>query len=129
MALKRNVSLIEGLRYQGKGPMLAFILHRISGLGMVLFVGLHMLATYLSNHAWGTTSGIFINTIYESWIFQIFIIFLALFHVINGLRIVILDLWPKLIEYQREAIWMVWLFFLPIYGIALYVIIRGGLGG
>jgi succinate dehydrogenase / fumarate reductase cytochrome b subunit len=129
MALKRNVSLIEGLRYQGKGPMLAFILHRISGLGMVLFVGLHMLATYLSNHAWGTTSGIFINTIYESWIFQIFIIFLALFHVINGLRIVILDLWPKLIEYQREAIWVVWLFFLPIYGIALYVIIRGGLGG
>jgi succinate dehydrogenase / fumarate reductase cytochrome b subunit len=129
MALKRNVSLMEGLRYQGKGPMLAFILHRIGGLSIVLFVGLHMLASFFSNHAWGTTTGIFINTIYENWLFQIFIFFFALFHVINGLRIVILDLWPKLIEYQREAIWIVWLIFLPIYGIALFVIIRGGLGG
>jgi succinate dehydrogenase / fumarate reductase cytochrome b subunit len=129
MGLKRNVGLMEGLRYQGKGPMLTYILHRVSGLGIVLFVGLHMLASYFSNHAWGTDAGIFINTIYESWIFQIFIIFLALFHVINGLRITILDLWPKLIEYQREAIWIEWFVFIPIYSIALIVIIRSGLGG
>jgi hypothetical protein len=49
--------------------------------------------------------------------------------VINGLRIVILDLWPKLIEYQREAIWLEWLVFLPIYILSVYVIIRGALGG
>jgi succinate dehydrogenase / fumarate reductase cytochrome b subunit len=129
MGLTRNVSLMEGLRYQGKGPMLTYLLHRISGLSIVIFVALHMLASFLANHAWGTTVGIFINTIYENWLFQIFIIFCALFHIINGLRIVILDLWPKLIEYQREAIWIEWFVFLPIYGIALYVIIRGGLGG
>jgi succinate dehydrogenase / fumarate reductase cytochrome b subunit len=129
MGLKRNVGLIEGLRYKGQGPMLTFVLHRISGLGIVLFVGLHILAGWLSNHAWGANTGIFINTIYESWIFQVFIFFCALFHVINGLRIVILDLWPKLIEYQREAIWIEWFVFLPVYGIALFVIIRSGLGG
>jgi succinate dehydrogenase / fumarate reductase cytochrome b subunit len=129
MGLKRNVSLMEGLRYQGKGPMLTFILHRISGLGIVIFVALHILASFLSNHAWGTSAGLFINTIYEHWLFQIFIIFCALFHVINGLRIVILDLWPKLIEFQRETIWVEWFVFLPIYAIALIVIIRGGLGG
>ena len=129
MGLKRNVSLMEGLRYQGKGPMLTFILHRIGGLGIVIFVGLHVLASFLSNQAWGTSAGIFINTIYEHWLFQIFIFFFALFHVINGLRIVILDLWPKLIEYQREIIWVEWFIFLPIYSITLFVIIRGGLGG
>jgi succinate dehydrogenase / fumarate reductase cytochrome b subunit len=129
MGLKRNVGLIEGLRYKGQGPMLTFVLHRISGLGIVLFVGLHILAGWLSNHAWGANTGIFINSLYESWIFQVLIFFFALFHVINGLRIVILDLWPKLIEYQREAIWIEWFVFLPIYGIALFVIIRGGLGG
>ncbi len=129
MGLNRKVGLIEGLRYQGKGPMLAYILHRIGGLGIVIFVSLHMLASFLANQAWGTTAGIFINSIYENWIFQIFIFFCALFHVINGLRIVILDLWPKFIEYQREAIWIEWFIFLPIYGIALYAIIRGGLGG
>jgi succinate dehydrogenase / fumarate reductase cytochrome b subunit len=129
MGLKRNVGLMEGLRYQGKGPMLAFILHRITGLGIVLFVALHILASYISNLDWGTTAGIFVNTIYEHWLFQIFIIFCALFHAINGLRIVILDLWPKLIEFQRETIWVEWFVFLPIYAIALIIIIRGGLGG
>ena len=129
MGLKRNVGLMEGLQYQGKGPMLTYYLHRIGGLAIVLFVGLHMLASWLANHAWGTSPGIFINSIYENWIFQVFIFFFALFHAVNGLRITILDLWPNLIEYQREAIWLEWFIFLPIYGIALLVIIRTGLGG
>ena len=129
MALKRNVGLVTGLRYQGKGPMLTFILHRIGGLGIVIFVGLHISASYLMNQSWGSSVGIFINSIYEHWLFQIFIFFCALFHAINGLRIVILDLWPKLIEHQREAIWVEWAVFLPIYAIAVMVIVRTALGG
>ena len=70
MGLKRNVSLMEGLRYQGKGPMLTFILHRIGGLGIVIFVGLHVLASFLSTQAWGTSAGILINSIYEHWLFR-----------------------------------------------------------
>ena len=124
MGLKRNVSLLTGLRYQGKGPMLTFVLHRIGGLGIVIFVATHMLSSFL-----GGTVGIFINSIYEHWAFQIFMFFCALFHAINGLRIVILDLWPKLIEHQREAIWVEWAVFLPIYAIAVIVILRAGLGG
>ena len=38
MALSRKVGFFEGLRYKGGGPMIAWILHRISGVGMVLFV-------------------------------------------------------------------------------------------
>ena len=129
MSLKRNVALMQGLRYQGKGPMLAFILHRVSGLGILLFVGLHMLASYLANQPWGADAGVFINTIYEGWLFQVFMLFFALFHVINGLRILILDIWPRLVEHQREAIWMVWFVFLPVYAIALIVILNSGLGG
>ena len=129
MSLSRNVSLRQALRYQGKGPMLTYILHRIGGLGIVIFVALHIIASFLMNTAWGSNAGIFINTIYENWIFQVFIFFCALFHVINGLRIVILDLWPKLMEFQREAIWAEWFVFIPLYGIALMVIIKSGLGG
>lgn len=128
MGLKRNVGLIEGLRYQGKGPMLAWILHRVSGLGIVLFVALHILASFISQQ-FGSDLGVFINTIYENWIFQIFIFFCALFHAINGLRIVLLDLWPKLLEYQREAIWLEWFVFLPVFGMAVFILVRSGLGG
>jgi succinate dehydrogenase / fumarate reductase cytochrome b subunit len=123
MGLKRNVSLKDALRYQGNGPMLTYFLHRIGGLGMVTFVGLHVLASFM-----GGTVGRSINIIYENWVFQIVIFFLVLFHMINGLRIIILDLWPKLIEHQREAIWLEWMVFLPVYGMAAYVIVSTALG-
>jgi succinate dehydrogenase / fumarate reductase cytochrome b subunit len=124
MGLKRDVSLKDALRYQGKGPMLTYFLHRIGGLGMVTFVGLHVLASFI-----GGTVGRSINLIYENWAFQIVVFFLVLFHMINGLRIIILDLFPKLIEHQREAIWLEWLVFLPVYGMAVYVIVSTALGG
>jgi succinate dehydrogenase / fumarate reductase cytochrome b subunit len=124
MGLKRNVSLKDALRYQGKGPMLTYFLHRIGGLGMVTFVGLHVLASFM-----GGTVGRSINLIYENWVFQIVIFFLVLFHMINGLRIILLDLWPKLVEHQREAIWLEWMVFLPVYGMAVYVIVTTALGG
>jgi succinate dehydrogenase / fumarate reductase cytochrome b subunit len=124
MGLKRDVSLKDALRYKGKGPMLTFVLHRIGGLGIVLLVGMHVLASFM-----GGTVGSYINIVYENWAFQIIVFFCVLFHVINGLRIVILDLWPKLIEHQREAIWFEWMLFLPIYGMAVFVIVRTALGG
>jgi succinate dehydrogenase / fumarate reductase cytochrome b subunit len=119
MGLSRNVSLGAGLRYRGQGPMLTFILHRIGGLGMAIFVAVHILASFV-----GGDVGAALNTIYEHWLFQIFIFFCALFHAINGLRITILDLWPRLIEHQREAIWLEWAVFLPLFAFAVFVIVR-----
>ena len=124
MGLKRNVSLFTGLRYKGQGPMLTFVLHRIGGLGMAIFITIHMLSSFL-----GGEGGKLANSIYENWAFQIFIFFCVLFHAINGLRITLFDLFPKLIEHQREAIWIEWAVFLPAYGIAVLVIIRTALGG
>jgi succinate dehydrogenase / fumarate reductase cytochrome b subunit len=119
MELKRNVSLASALRYKGQGPMLTFILHRIGGLGMAIFITMHILASFL-----GGKTGVFLNTIYEHWLFQIFIFFCVLFHAINGLRITIVDLFPKLLVHQREAIWVEWAVFIPIFAIAVFVIIR-----
>lgn len=124
MSLNRKVSLLDGLRYRGQGPMLTFILHRISGLGMLVFVFLHVLASFMANQAWGKGAGIFMNAVYEHWLFQVFIFFCVLFHAVNGLRITILDLWPKLLAHQREAIWLEWVIFLPLYAMAVFVIVR-----
>lgn len=124
MGLKRNVSLSTGLRYKGQGPMLTFVLHRIGGIGMAVFITIHILASFL-----GGDGGKLANAIYENWAFQIFIFFCVLFHAINGLRITILDLFPKLLEHHREAIWIEWAVFLPIFGISVLVIINTALGG
>ena len=118
MSLKRNVSLATALRYKGQGPMLTFILHRIGGIGMAVFITMHILASFL-----GGSLGGFLNNVYEHWLFQIFILFCVLFHAINGLRITIIDLFPKLLVHQREAIWVEWAVFIPLFVISVYVII------
>jgi succinate dehydrogenase / fumarate reductase, cytochrome b subunit len=124
MSLKRNVPLRTGLRYRGEVNQLTFVLHRIGGLGMAIFVTMHLLASFL-----GGDIGTFLNGIYENWAFQIFIFFCVLFHAINGLRITIIDLFPRLLEHQREAIWVEWAVFIPVFGIAAFVILTSGLGG
>jgi len=118
MGLNRNVSLATALRYKGQGPMLTFILHRIGGIGMAVFITMHILASFL-----GGSIGGFLNSVYEHWLFQIFIFFCVLFHAINGLRITIIDLFPKLLVHQREAIWVEWAVFIPLFAIAVFVII------
>jgi succinate dehydrogenase / fumarate reductase, cytochrome b subunit len=128
MALKRQVGLKQGLRYKGGGPMLVWVLHRISGIGIALFVGLHILASFSSQmYGWDLAKSV--NALYESPAFQIMVFFCALFHAINGLRITILDLWPKLIEYQREAIWVEWAVFIPVFGLSVLVIVSTAVGG
>ena len=122
MGLNRNVSLRTALGYKGNGPMLTFILHRIGGVGMAVFITVHILASFV-----GGKVGVSLNAFYENWLFQIFIFFCVLFHAINGLRITILDLWPKLIVYQREAIWVEWAVFIPLYLFCVLVIVQTAL--
>jgi succinate dehydrogenase / fumarate reductase cytochrome b subunit len=121
MTLKRNVGL-AGARYKGGGPMLAWALHRISGLAIVIFISLHILASFLQ-YQLGSDLGTTINIIYESIYFQFFICFVVLFHALNGLRIIIQDTWPKVQEYQHQLIWLQWLIFIPIYGLTVFVMI------
>ena len=124
MSLKRNVSLATGLRYNGQGPMLTFVLHRIGGVGMAVFISVHILASFL-----GGDIGRFINDVYENWLFQIFIFFCVLFHAINGLRITILDLSPKLIEHFRTAINIEWVVYALVVLYALFVVFSNAFGG
>jgi len=127
MALSRNVGL-KGFTYRGGGPMLSWILHRVTGVAIVLFVGIHVIASFSMQQLgsdWGTT----VNTIYESLYFQVVMVFIVLFHALNGLRIIILDIWPNLIEYQREATWIEWLIFIPVYAMTVVIMILHQLSG
>ncbi len=124
MGSQRNVGLLRALQYKGEDPYLSFILHRIGGLGMAIFVTVHLLSIFL-----GGEVGQFFNAVYANWVFQLFVFFCVLFHAINGLRITILDLWPQLIPFQRQALWLEWVFFITVYGFAVFVIASTALGG
>ena len=95
---------------------------------MVIFVCVHALASF-SNQQLGNDFMLQLNIIYESWPFQAFLFFFIIFHVLNGLRIILLDLWPKFLTHQREAIWLQWVIFIPLYGMVLYFMISNALVG
>jgi len=128
MALNRKVGFFQGLKYQGGGPMLSWMLHRITGLGILAFVGLHVISSFFMQQT-GSNLAAFINTIYEHWAFQIFVAFFVLFHALNGLRIAILDIWPKFLTYQREALWLQFSIFVPVYGLTVFFLIQQSLAG
>ncbi|MBI1793142.1 MAG: hypothetical protein HYR70_03000 [Chloroflexi bacterium] len=120
MGLKRNVGLAVALRYKGKTPFWSYILHRIGGSALFTFFTIYIMAL----------AGVdFASGILGNWLFQIFSLSFGLFHIINGLRITILDLFPNLIRRQREAIWLEWAVFLPLYGFMLFVVFRSAVGG
>ena len=121
MAFGKNIGM-SGLRYKGGGPMFAWLLHRLTAIGILLFVGGHVLASF-SMQQFGSEIGTAINIVYESWWFQIIVYFCVMYHATNGLRIVILDLWPQFLKFQREAIWVQWAVFIPIYGLSVFVIV------
>jgi len=120
MGLSRNVSLSTALRYKGQAPMLTYWLHRIGGVSLFVFFILYILALL------GVGP---VNALFSNWLFQILILFFALFHAVNGMRITILDLRPGLILHYRRAIRIEWVAFFVLYAFALIVILRNALGG
>jgi succinate dehydrogenase / fumarate reductase, cytochrome b subunit len=127
MAVSRNAGL-QGLRYRGGGLMLTWLLHRVSGLGMILFVTSHVVAAFLLQR-FGSNLTTAFNTVYESWPFQLFIYFCVIFHALNGLRIIILDFWPQLLQYEHEAAWLQWLTFGTIYGLTVFLMVMRAISG
>ena len=120
MSLKRNVSLAAALRYKGQGPYLTFILHRIGGSALFILFTVYILSL-LGMQA--------MHLLLGNWLFQIIFLVLGLFHAINGLRITILDLSPKLIEHYRAAISIEWLAYVLVAGFVLFAVLRNAFGG
>jgi succinate dehydrogenase / fumarate reductase cytochrome b subunit len=108
--------------------MIAWMLHRITGVGILIFVSLHVVSSFFMQQV-NSDLATSINTIYESWIFQLVIIFFVIFHALNGLRIAILDLWPQFQVYQREALWLELIIVLPVYGLTAFILVQRGLSG
>ena len=128
MTTSRRVGFWTGLRYRGKQGMLTWMLHRITGLGIVLFVGMHVTVSFFGQQ-FGSDWAFAVNAVYESWMFQIFVYFSVLFHAFNGSRVALMDLFPPLIRYQRELIWLQWLIFLPLFLLPSLVMIQNALSG
>ena len=94
--------------------------HRIGGSTLFIFFTLYILSLL----------GVgFAAAIFHNWVVQIILLIFGLFHAINGLRITILDLFPRLIEHYRTAIIVEWAAYIVLIGFALLVVLRSAFRG
>ncbi|HEY3475242.1 MAG TPA: hypothetical protein VGK56_11575 [Anaerolineales bacterium] len=120
MSLRRNISLGAGLSYRGGGPFLAYIMHRIGGSALFIFFTLYILSLL----------GVgFTNTLFGNWLVQIILLVFGLWHALNGLRITILDLFPRLFEHTQGILNIQWVMYAVSVVFALFVVLRNAFGG
>lgn len=102
--LKRMLSV---LTYRGREGQWSWLLHRVAGLGVLLFLLLHIF------DIWLVTLGpdifnrfLFIYKAPPFKVLEVFLIFGVLFHAVNGARIIVIDFWPGATRHHRKLVWI-----------------------
>ena len=108
----KNSSVSTTLRgyfsYRGREGQLSFLLHRITGLGTLLFLAIHIVDTamvYFFPPLYEEAIGLYRNPVFM--LGEIALVFSVIFHGVNGLRIAYIDLFnPKRwrIDTQRKSV-------------------------
>jgi len=98
-----RVPLEGSLRYRGQEGQWAYLLHRITGLGTLLFLIVHILDTstvYFFPALYAHAIAIYRSTPFM--LGEIVLVFCILYHGTNGLRIALFDLYPQLWTETRQ---------------------------
>jgi succinate dehydrogenase / fumarate reductase cytochrome b subunit len=101
--------------YRGREGTWAWAFHRLSGVGVWLFVVLHVIDIYLVGGNPDAYNEIL--RFYASPIGRLMEVVLGaalLYHALNGLRIIIIDLWPAMTVHHRALWWASWTIFVLV---------------
>ncbi len=104
--------------YKGQSGMWSWLLHRIAGLGILLFLLVHIVDISLLNFGPDVyNEGIALFGTGIIRVISLTLIAGVLFHAFNGVRIMLIDFWPKGVKYQGA-----------MFGIVMVITILGFLG-
>ncbi len=87
--------------------MWSYYLHRFTGVGVLLFLLLHILDTVLIG--WGPEIYNKVMALYSHPFFRVGEVGLfaaVLFHAINGIRIILVDFWPKAADWHKQIFYV-----------------------
>lgn len=88
--------------YQLKEGQIAYILHRVSGVAVILFLFVHLVENFfllMGEAAYNRAIGL-----YDVWYFRLgefALVAAVVYHALNGTRIVVIDFWQKSTRYQK----------------------------
>jgi succinate dehydrogenase / fumarate reductase cytochrome b subunit len=95
--------------------MLAWAFHRISGVAIWAFLVLHVVDIFLVGAAPDTYDTLLVIYAHPIGIVLEWLLGAAvLYHALNGLRIIIIDLWPAMTVYHRQLWWASWIIFIGV---------------
>lgn len=133
--------LAEGLRYRGGIGQWSWFFHRVTGLGILVFLVLHILDTFfvvaypgLYDHTLSLYSGRIINSQgtadyywFLRWAFrlgELALIACVVFHAVNGVRVVVIDLWPRTAPQQKRYFQVAMAVFLAIMLVVAFFVFK-----
>lgn len=102
--------------YRGREGMWSWVLHRVAGVGIFIFLMAHIADTSFI----GWSGKLYDHTVdlYRSPIGrmgEIVLIGAVLFHATNGIRIILIDFIPKATRIQRQLFWAAAAVFLAMF--------------
>ena len=107
--------------YRGRSGQWAFVLHRVTGFLVFMFLLLHIVDVSLINVHHGSTYDA-VHRLYGNILLRLFevgLLFGLVFHSLNGLRIVMIDFFPGAIKNQKSL-------FSGVVGLTVLLTVVGG---
>lgn len=111
--------------YRGGVGQWSWALHRITGVGVLLFLLLHILDTFLI--ILGPEQYNRIIALYRVPMFRVMEVGLfaaVLFHALNGLRIILIDFWEDLTRFHRQLFYAELVAFIAIMLPVAYLMLK-----
>lgn len=98
MAKKRDYTTL----YKGHEGQWSWVAHRATGVAVILFLFAHVVDTAVIG--WGPNAYNKVMAAYENPIVRLMelgLVAAVLYHAINGVRIMLVDFWPRLADAQK----------------------------
>ncbi|MDA8372843.1 MAG: succinate dehydrogenase, cytochrome b556 subunit [Actinomycetota bacterium] len=109
----------ESTVYKGKTGQWAFVLHRITGFLVLMFILLHIVDVSMLNfpRIYNEIHALYGNVLMR--LFEVGLLFGLVYHALNGLRVIMIDFFPGSIKNEKSV-------FYGIFSLTILLTIIGG---
>ena len=95
-----------GTLYRGREGQWSWLAHRVTGVGIILFLFAHVVDTALVG--WGPNAYNRVVAVYHNpfvRLLELALVGMVIYHALNGVRIMVIDFWPKASDFNRQLIY------------------------
>lgn len=92
-----------GPLYKGHEGQYSWLLHRVTGVAIILFLFAHVVDTAVVG--WGPDAYNRVVAVYHNWfvrLLELGLVAAVLYHAINGVKIMVFDFWPASTRYMKQ---------------------------